>query len=865
MEITWHFNAPSWPSAGGLFEAAVKSFKYHFKRVVGEQKLTFEEFYTLLTQIEACLNSRPLCALSEDPDNLDFLTPAHFLTGGPLLTIVETERDMRTRLQLTQKIYQDIWKRWRSEYLTQLSSRSKWTQPSENINLNDVVIIQDDNLPPGKWLMGRVVELHPGQDGYVRVVTLKTKSGLIKRPVTKVARLIKQQENDNHEQQNEIKNTRKQEPKQTTNKTPTRKHTTSSILAACLLFMTLMTGAESKVNITKFRENQGLYFDKISNMQLIKDEWKLIVYYNMEPYEQGITALNTYLENLDKTCSSLHDQALCHAVLLQLRHGRDELEYYDQLLLSRQITTQPTQRRKRRGLINAIGSIASDLFGVLDERFAEQYKRDISLLQNNQKHMIQLWKNQTSIVEAENNLLKRTEDIINQQHKTLNQHINSLEKAINQLKGATEGNMILNNFAIGAIIASNMLASLKNLQNNLLDTITDTHQNRFNLHLMTPEQLMEELSTVSSQLPKDVTLPIENVHSDLRKIYNLLKIRARMLEDYLIFEIRIPLISRDSYELLKVIPIPKIQDEKSISIVPVSEYVSINMKKDTYIPMSESDVNACLLQFDMHFCHSWKPEYQLNEDKNLCEIEHSECKTQVNPCKNTWQESYATNTYIYFCCKQCNVRVMCGDQVTAHQLQAEGLVTVGHGCIIKTDKLSIFPHKTHSSEFKIWPNVYIPKMAPINNIINITIPHLTIENKSEELKQEAEKIEEKIKIAKAKGDEVLIEADNLSLHDIHHYVMIYVVVSIAGIIGVIMIIRRLRCKWHIPPSVAEPSIMMNELNSPSPVVQAAAAPRSSRTARQVDEYAVLERQVDRSTSPAPKRIIIPRSQADLHQ
>ncbi|XP_063837163.1 uncharacterized protein LOC135086308 [Ostrinia nubilalis] len=145
MEITWHFNAPSWPSGGGLFEAAVKSFKYHFERVVGEQKLTFEEFYTLLTQIEACLNSRPLCALSEDPDNLDFLTPAHFLTGGPLLTIVETERDMTTRWQLTQKIYQDIWKRWRSEYLTQLSSRSKWTQPSENINLNDVVIIQDDD------------------------------------------------------------------------------------------------------------------------------------------------------------------------------------------------------------------------------------------------------------------------------------------------------------------------------------------------------------------------------------------------------------------------------------------------------------------------------------------------------------------------------------------------------------------------------------------------------------------------------------------------------------------------------------------------------------------------------------------------
>lgn len=97
MEIKFHFNAPAWPSAGGLWEAAVKSFKFHLKRVIGDQKLTYEEFSTLLTQIEAILNSRPLCALTEDPEDLNYLTPSHFLTSGPVLTLVETERDLRTR------------------------------------------------------------------------------------------------------------------------------------------------------------------------------------------------------------------------------------------------------------------------------------------------------------------------------------------------------------------------------------------------------------------------------------------------------------------------------------------------------------------------------------------------------------------------------------------------------------------------------------------------------------------------------------------------------------------------------------------------------------------------------------------------
>ncbi|GFU25276.1 integrase catalytic domain-containing protein [Trichonephila clavipes] len=54
--IKWHQNVPGAPHMGGLWEAGIKSTKYHLKRVVGETKLTYEEFETFLTQIEACQN-----------------------------------------------------------------------------------------------------------------------------------------------------------------------------------------------------------------------------------------------------------------------------------------------------------------------------------------------------------------------------------------------------------------------------------------------------------------------------------------------------------------------------------------------------------------------------------------------------------------------------------------------------------------------------------------------------------------------------------------------------------------------------------------------------------------------------------------
>lgn len=84
--IRWHFNPPHSPNFGGLWEANVKSVKHHLKRITCGTRLTYEELSTLLTRIESCLNSRPLCPLSADLEDLTALTPGHFLIGDSLLS-----------------------------------------------------------------------------------------------------------------------------------------------------------------------------------------------------------------------------------------------------------------------------------------------------------------------------------------------------------------------------------------------------------------------------------------------------------------------------------------------------------------------------------------------------------------------------------------------------------------------------------------------------------------------------------------------------------------------------------------------------------------------------------------------------------
>lgn len=191
--ITFHFIPPKAPHFGGLWERAIQSAKRHLRRVVGDQVLTVEEFTTLVCRIEAMLNSRPITPMSSDPSDLEVLTPGHFLTGGPLVSLPETSQsepiNRLKRWQLIHSFAQQIWKRWQTEYLHTLQNRPKWTQPQRNLKVDDLVLVQEDNVSPLQWKRGRVTKVIPGKDNVIRVAEVKTVSGVFTRPVVKLSLL----------------------------------------------------------------------------------------------------------------------------------------------------------------------------------------------------------------------------------------------------------------------------------------------------------------------------------------------------------------------------------------------------------------------------------------------------------------------------------------------------------------------------------------------------------------------------------------------------------------------------------------------------------------------------------------------------
>ena len=195
--VTWTHSPARAPHFGGLWESAVKSMKRHLNKIMGSLLFTYEELTTIICQVEACLNSRPLIPMtSHNLDGLATLTASHFLLSKAPRAYPEDPRlpeepRLLRRWNQCQSVVHHFWRRWSREYLHTLQSRTKWQHSKPNLRVGDIVIYKDEKSIACKWPLAKVILTYPGEDGLVRVVKIKTKSTEFKRPVTKISLLFR--------------------------------------------------------------------------------------------------------------------------------------------------------------------------------------------------------------------------------------------------------------------------------------------------------------------------------------------------------------------------------------------------------------------------------------------------------------------------------------------------------------------------------------------------------------------------------------------------------------------------------------------------------------------------------------------------
>ena len=194
--IRWKFNPPAAAHFGGVWERLVRSCKKAMYAVLGNRSVTEDVLSTTMCIVEQTLNARPLTPVSSDVNDLEALTPNHFLLVNrnvclPYLPCAEEFVDHRKLFRQTQAYANLIWDRFRKEYLPTLNNRQKWrSTANEILKEGHLVWLIEDSNKRGYYILGRVTETIDGSDGVIRSAIVRTNDGVYKRPVVKLAPVL---------------------------------------------------------------------------------------------------------------------------------------------------------------------------------------------------------------------------------------------------------------------------------------------------------------------------------------------------------------------------------------------------------------------------------------------------------------------------------------------------------------------------------------------------------------------------------------------------------------------------------------------------------------------------------------------------
>ncbi|XP_054763530.2 uncharacterized protein LOC129270153 [Lytechinus pictus] len=193
--IQWTFNPPGGSHHGGVWERQIRTVRQLLFNLVRQQRLDDEGLHTFLCEAEGIINGRPLTKASNDPNDLEALTPNHLILmkSQPVLppTLTrETDTYARRRWKQVQYLSDIFWRRWMREYLPQLQQRQKWVEPQRSLQVGDLVLVVDQTLPRNSWLLGRVTQVYADDEGLVRKAEVKTKLGVYLRPISKLCFIL---------------------------------------------------------------------------------------------------------------------------------------------------------------------------------------------------------------------------------------------------------------------------------------------------------------------------------------------------------------------------------------------------------------------------------------------------------------------------------------------------------------------------------------------------------------------------------------------------------------------------------------------------------------------------------------------------
>ncbi|XP_068081741.1 uncharacterized protein [Anabrus simplex] len=375
------------------------------------------------------------------------------------------------------------------------------------------------------------------------------------------------------------------------------------VVAVMLLGVSIPT-SQLDFKMKRYENIAGVYFDYQGEVQLYTVEWKLVTYINLTRLADLFVIARRNLQKTKTLCIQIEKEVhiKCEHEIMLVEQQFQRIQGIKDLIrkITRIETPEGNGKRSKRGLINAIGTIAKTLFGTLDDSDAMYYEGKIKELEQEQLSMIQVAKSQMLVVKSTlqsvNNTLydiTANELKLSENFEQLKSYIQNETTGINEAFRQSEMQISLNKHLIEL---QGFLMQLHEHYQILLDSIVSSQTGTVSVQVLSPDDLVRAYKKAQRDFPKGYDLPYDLQVTYGYLILKISSVSVYITRDTLVYILRTPLTNKIKYNLYHCIPFPSPMKSNPNHFVYISnekQYVLVDQERQTYVELSDEQVKQC--------------------------------------------------------------------------------------------------------------------------------------------------------------------------------------------------------------------------------------------------------------------------------
>lgn len=463
-----------------------------------------------------------------------------------------------------------------------------------------------------------------------------------------------------------------------------------------LLILNPTLGKGNEEYIQTITSSPGAYFDPLGNAKIINDHIHIIIPSDISFIPNHIENIKSVLGTIRYLCqqSNSVNHFECYNLLQPLDSLYQDIDRDFQSLLH-----LIPSNSKRSAWFAGIGTVFKHIFGTLDEDDAYRYDRAITKMQQASKDLnsnlmqsIYISKSAISNFNVSINELNKNQFMLNDAIEKLSLSVKNVSEVINSVNFRTKLDEIIN------VLQGNLL-TLSFKVEDIVNSILFSKTNTLHPSVVTPKQLYVDLVNSVKDLPKFKNFPVELNLDNVNILMNLAEIISYVLNNNLVFVVKIPLVNIETYNLYKVIPIPVPHDPKSPKsfalVTTTKPFIGISEDKKLYINFN--NINSCKIVIGHN--------YICNPMDTFSVINHPICETEIiTKAIQTLPEICVTkliygivdiwhklnnNKWIYVESNNEKLTIDCNHRINEIIISGTGILTLSPGCtaLCKGNKL----------------------------------------------------------------------------------------------------------------------------------------------------------------------------------